>query len=109
MVLLNTSLESKAARLEGAEQALDELQGLKPSKETGDKAAEVGKKLDEVRQKLSEQAQKGQSQQPGGKQPQMAQGEPQNQDVPIDAPPRINTPAQKGRWSSKEMMKKQDY
>lgn len=103
------SLESKAARLEGAEQALDELQGLKPSKETGDKAAEVGKKLDEVRQKLSEQAQKGQSQQPGGKQPQMAQGEPQNQGVPIDAPPRINTPAQKGRWSSKEMMKKQDY
>ena len=102
------SLESKAARLEGAEQALDELQGLNPSKETAEKAEEVGKKLDGVRQQLSEQAQKA-SQQPGGKQPQMSPGEPQNQGPPIDAPPRINTPGVKGRWSSKEMMKKQDY
>ena len=104
------SLEAKAARLEGAEQALDELQGLHPSKETGDKAEEVGKKLDQVRQQLSEQAQKGQPQpQPGGKQPNGQMDPQQNQGPPIDAPPRINTPGAKGRWSSKEMMKKQDY
>lgn len=100
--------EAKAARLEGAEQALDELQGLKPSEETAKKAEQVGKQLDGVRQKLSEQAQKA-GQKPGGKEPQMAEGPPQFQGPPIDAPPRVNTPGQKGQFNSSAMNKKQDY
>ena len=100
--------EAKAARLEGAEQALDELQGLKPSEETAKKAEQVGKQLDGVRQKLSEQAQKA-GEKPGGKEPQMAEGPPQFQGPPIDAPPRVNTPGQKGQFNSSAMNKKQDY
>ena len=100
------SMEAKAARLEGAEQALDELQSLNPSEKTSEKAEQVGKQLDGVRQKLAEQAQKS-GQQPGGQQP--GQMQPQFQGPPIDAPPRINTPGQKGQYSSSAMNKKQDY
>ena len=100
------SLEAQAARLEGAEQALDELQSLSPSEKTSEKAEQVGKKLDGVRQKLADQAQKS-GQQPGGQQP--GQMQPQFQGPPIDAPPRINTPGQKGQYSSPIMNKKQDY
>lgn len=102
------SLEAKAARLEGAEQALDELETLKPSDETAQKAQQVGEKLDGVRQKLAEQAQK-QGQKPGGQQPQQAPMPPQFQGPPIDAPPRINTPGQKGPFNSSAMNRKQDY
>lgn len=101
------SLEAQAARLEGAEQALDELQGLKPSEATAEKAEKVGEKLDGVRQKLSEQAKKA-GEKPGG-QPQQAQGQPQFQGPPIDAPPRVNTPGQKGPFNSAAMNRKQDY
>ena len=100
------SLEAQAARLEGAEQALDELQTLKPSDETSEKAQQVGEKLDGVRQKLSEQAQKT-GQKPGGQQ--QAQMPPQFQGPPIDAPPRVNTPGQKGQFNSTAMNRKQDY
>jgi Tetratricopeptide repeat len=102
------SLEAQAARLEGAEQALDELQTLKPTDQTAEKAQQVGEKLDGVRQKLSEQAQKA-GEKPGGQQPGMAQGQPQFQGTPIDAPPRVNTPGQKGQFNSTAMNRKQDY
>ncbi|MBL9174935.1 MAG: tetratricopeptide repeat protein [Verrucomicrobiales bacterium] len=102
------SLEQQAARLEGAEQALNQLQGLNPSEETGEKAEQVGEELEGVRQKLAE---KGQPMpQPGQGTPQLAQQSPQQQmGPPIDAPPRPNTPGAKGAWQSPVMNRAQDY
>ena len=102
------SLEQQAARLEGAEQALNQLQGLNPSEETGEKAEQVGEELEGVRQKLAE---KGQPMpQPGQGTPQLAQQSPQQQmGPPMDAPPRPNTPGAKGAWQSPVMNRAQDY
>ena len=101
------SLEQQAARLEGAEQALNQLQGLEPSEETADKAEQVGEQLEGVRQKLAE---KGQPMpQPGQGQPQLAQQSPQQMGPPMDAPPRPNTPGAKGGWQSPAMNRAQDY
>ena len=44
------SLEQQAARLKGRKQALNQLQGLNPSEETGEKAEQVGEELEGVRQ-----------------------------------------------------------
>lgn len=104
----NESLEQEAARLEGAEQTLNQLQGLEPSEETSKKLDEVGEKLDGVRQKLSEQG-KMSMPTPGGQQPQMTQ-QPQGQmGPPMDAPPKVNTPGAKGAWQSPLMNRTQDY
>lgn len=102
------SLESQAARLEGAEQALNELQSLKPSEQTAQNAEQVGQQLDGIRQKLSKQAQKG-GQQPGGPPGQPAQPQMGQNGLPLDAPPRVNTPGSKGPWNSAVMNKAQDY
>jgi len=102
------SLEQQAARLEGAEQALSQLQGLEPSEETGGKLEEVGEQLDGVRQKLAEQ---GKQPMPnsGGQQPQLAQQPQGPMGPPMDAPPRVNTPGSKGAWQSPLMNRAQDY
>ena len=101
------SLEQQAARLEGAEQALNQLQGLEPSEETSQKAEQVGEELEGVRQKLSQQGQP--MPQPGQGQPQLAQQPQQQMGPPMDAPPRPNTPGAKGAWQSPVMNRAQDY
>lgn len=105
------SLESQAARLEGAEQALNELQSLSPSKETAGKAEAVGQQLDGIRQKLAQQAQKsGQpGQQPGMQPNQPSPSQMSQNGIPLDAPPRVNTPGARGPWNSAAMNKAQDY
>jgi len=103
------SPEGEVTRLEGAEQALNELQSLKPSEKTAKKAQQVGEQLGEARQKM---AKKGK--QPGGKdEEETGQGEsgkkpggpPQNnlQSMPMDAPPRLDTPGVKGPYQSPAM------
>lgn len=92
-------MEAKAARLEGAEQALGELQSLRPSDATAQKAEQVGKELDGLRQGMAEKGQK-----PGGQQgqdpsggPRPGQGPMQPQPgPPLDGPPRIDQPGSKG-------------
>ncbi len=104
------SMEAKAARLEGAEQALNQLQGLNPTEQTGKKAEQVGQQLEGLRQQLSQQAGKDgkPQQQPGPGQQQVAQ-QLQNSGVPMDAPPKVNTPGAKGPYQSSAMNKGQDY
>lgn len=103
------SMESKAARLEGAEQALNQLQGLKPSEQTAQKAEQVGKQLGELREQLAQQEGKdGQPQSQPGQGQQQAQ-QLQNQGVPLDSPPKVNTPGTKGKFNSAAMNKGQDY
>lgn len=114
------SLEAQAARLEGASQALQELERLAPSQRTSERAENVGRELDGVRQQM---AKPGPGQQPGGQQPGGQQAGGQQPDprgrpggpprflngLPIDTPPRINTPGEKGTWNSPVMNKTQDY
>ena len=102
------SMESQAARLEGAEQALNELQSLSPSPGTAEKAEAVGPQLDGIRQKLAQQAQKS-GQQPGGPPTQPSPSQMSMNGIPLDAPPRVNTPGRKGAWNSAVMNKAQDY
>ena len=104
----NESLEQQAARLEGAEQALNQLQGLEPSEETEGKLEQVSEQLDGVRQKLGEQGQQMMAMQ-GGQQPQMAQQMQNPMGPPMDAPPKVNTPGAKGAWQSPLMSRSQDY
>lgn len=104
----NESMEQEAARLEGAEQALSQLQGLDPSEGTEQKLQQVGEKLDAVRQKLAEQG-KLPMPNPGGQQPQLAQQPQGPMGPPMDAPPKVNTPGAKGAWQSPLMNRAQDY
>jgi len=98
------SLEEQAMRLQGAEQALNELQGLKPSKKTGEKAQQVGEELAKVRQQLGEKGQPEMPQPGGPGQPPMPT-QPQNdpQSMPMDAPPKLDTPGVKGPYQSPAM------
>lgn len=91
------SLEQQAARLEGAQQALQQLMGLEPSEETAGKAEQVGKELDGVRQQLAEEGPP--MPMPGEGNPQMVQQLQQQMGPPMDAPPRPNTPGAKGLGS----------
>ncbi len=93
-------MEAKAARLEGAEQALNELQALKPSERTAQRAEQVGKELDGLRQMLAEKGKEpsdkpGQGDPRNGAQPMPAP--PQWMAPPLDGPPRINQPGNKGQ------------
>lgn len=93
-------MEAKAARLEGAEQALNELQAIKPSDRTAQRAEQVGKELDGLRQMLAEKGQQpsespGQGDPRNGTQPMPAP--PQWMAPPLDGPPRINQPGNKGQ------------
>ena len=98
------SLDEEAMRLQGAEQALNELQSLKPSQKTAEKAQQVGEQLGKVRQKLGE---KGQPEipQPGGPGQPPQPTEPQNdlQSMPMDSPPKLDKPGVKGPYQSPAM------
>lgn len=107
------SMESKAARLEGAEQALNELQSLQPSERTSQRADQVGKELDGLRQMMAD---KGAGQQPGqgepGRSGQGQQGQGQQQQwagPPLDGPPRIDQPGSKGSAPKNAGYKLRDY
>jgi tetratricopeptide (TPR) repeat protein len=95
------SMEEQAARLESALQALNELQGLKPSPKTGEQARQVGGMLEALRQMMASGSK------PGGRKPN-PNGPPQptgtnDTDMvvtPMDAPPRLDTPGARGRYRS---------
>ncbi len=93
-------MESKAARLEGAEQALNELQSLQPSDRTAQRAEQVGKELDGLRQMLADKG-KGTGENQGEGDPrngmQPMPGAPQWMAPPLDGPPRIQQPGSKGQ------------
>ncbi len=103
------SPEGEVARLEGAEQALSELQSLKPSEKTGKKAQQVGKELGEARQKMAQRGKKpggkDEDENGEGKSSKKPNGPPQNnlQSMPMDAPPRLDTPGVKGQYQSPAM------
>ena len=101
------SPEGEVTRLEGAEQALNELQSLKPSEKTAKKGEQVGKELGEARQKMAKRGKKpGEGEEPGqGESAQKPGGPPQNnlQSMPMDAPPRLDTPGVKGQYQSPAM------
>ena len=104
------SLEQQIARLEGADQALNELMGLQPSPDAQQKSEQVGQQLDGLRQAAAQQGQKpGQDGQPmpmpGGQQGFM----PMNAGIPMDQRPRINTQGAKGEWNSRAMNAGKDY
>ena len=105
------AIEQAIARLEGADQALNELQGIQPSKETQAKSEQVGQQLEGMRQKAAKQGQKpGQEGQPQPMPGQNGQGQQMvMQGPPMDTRPRINTPGQKGEWNSKAMSAGRDY
>ena len=92
--------EAKAARLEGAEQALNELQAIQPSDRTSQRAEQVGKELDGLRQMLADKS-KEPSESPGQGDPkngaQPIPAPPQWMTPPLDGPPRINQPGNKGQ------------
>ena len=92
-------MESQAARLEGAEQALGELQALKPSDRTDQPAKQVGKELDGLREKMGDNGKEPGQGQPGSLpgQGQGQQPQPQWIGQPLDGPPRINQPGSKGQ------------
>jgi hypothetical protein len=93
-------MEAKAARLEGAEQALNELQSIQPSDRTAQRAQQVGKELDGLRQMLADKG-KGSSESPGQGDPrngfQPSPAPPQWMAPPLDGPPRIQQPGGKGQ------------
>jgi tetratricopeptide (TPR) repeat protein len=104
------SLEQQIGRLEGADQALSELMGLKPSPESQQKSDQVGEQLAGLRQKAAEMGQQpGQQGQPmpmpGGQMGQL----PFQMGPPMDQRPKINTPGVKGEWSSRAMNSGKDY
>lgn len=104
------SLEQQIARLEGADQALNELMGLQPSPDAQQKSEQVGQQLDGLRQAAAQKGQKpGQEGQPmpmpGGQQGFM----PMNAGLPMDQRPRIHTPGSKGEWNSRAMNAGKDY
>lgn len=104
------SMEQQMARLEGADQALNELMGLQPSQETQKKSEQVGQQLEGLRQKAAEKGQKPGEDgmpmpMPGGQMGQL----PMQMGPPMDQRPRINTPGVKGEWNSKAMTSGKDY
>lgn len=108
------SPEAEVTRLEGAEQALNELQSLKPSDKTAQKAQQVGEQLGQARQKMAQRGEEPGGKEPGGKEDgdngkgesgKKPNGPPQNnlQSMPMDAPPRLDTPGVKGPYQSPAM------
>jgi hypothetical protein len=103
------SLEQEAARLEGAQQAYNELMGLNPSDRAKQKGEEAGEKLEGVRGKLAQQGKP--MPQPGGNNPMMAQmpQQPSQDGMPMDSAPKINTPGKRGMKESPTLLKGPDY
>lgn len=89
------SLEQAVSRLEGAQQAFDQLMGLKPSDKTKAKGEQVGKELEGLRGQMAEKGkQPGQNpgDQPGPPMP--APGQVAQQGIPLDMRPRLNQAGQ---------------
>lgn len=97
------STEEQISRMEGAQQAFNELQGLKPSTQTAEKARQAGEKAEQLRQQLAEKGQP--MQQPGGDKPGQAQMQPRDemQGPPMDTPPRLDRRGRSGPYQSGAM------
>ena len=95
------TLDQQVSRMEGASQAFNELESLKPSPQTSEKAGKASAQLEKLRQMLAE---RGQQPQPGPPQP-LAQMPPRNQPegAPMDAPPKLDTKGRNGRYQSPAM------
>jgi len=97
------SLEQEIARLEGAQQALDQLMGMKPSPGTKAKGEQVGEELEGLRGKMGDKGQGGEK--PGNDgppKPTPGQGQIAETGFPMDMRPRINQPGQDGPKESSE-------
>ncbi len=104
------SLEQQIARLEGADQALAELMGLKPSEESQQKSDQVGKQLEGLRQQAADKGQQPGKDGPPMPMPGGQMGQfPMQMGPPMDQRPKINTPGVKGEWSSRAMNSGKDY
>ena len=97
----NESLEEQAMRLEGAEQALHELQSLRPSQQTAEQAQQIGKMLAAVRAQMAGKPQPGGKQR--GQQPAPMPPEAFAEGMPLDSPPKLDTPGSKGPYQSGAM------
>lgn len=98
------SLEQQAMRMEGASQALNELQALNPSERTGQLAQQVAEMLQALRQKLGQEGPPQMGQMGQGGMPMFpTQPRGQSESMPIDAPPRMDTPGVKGPYQSPAM------
>jgi hypothetical protein len=95
----NESLDQQVMRMEGASQAFNELESLKPTPQVSEKARAASDILEKLRQQLAEKGQQQQGQQPG-----FAMNQPdQDQGVPMDAPPRLDAKGKNGRYQSGAM------
>jgi tetratricopeptide (TPR) repeat protein len=95
------TLDQQVMRMEGASQAFNELESLKPSPQISEKARQAASQLEKLRQMLAE---RGQQPQPGQQQA-FAPTPPQNQPegMPMDAPPKLDTKGRNGRYQSPAM------
>jgi tetratricopeptide (TPR) repeat protein len=94
------SPDAQVMRLEGAEQAFNELQGLRPSKQTAEKAQQAGEKLEGLRRMLGKSGEPepgpGQGSQPGSSTPGI-------NGPPMDSPPMLDRPGVRGVYHSTTM------
>lgn len=108
----NESAEQQVARLEGADQALSQLQGLRPGPEVDAKSQQVSQQLDALRQMMGKNGppQDGEPGEDGPPQPSPQAGQQFSQfGPPMDSRPKINTPGAKGAWQSQAMNSGRDY
>lgn len=106
------TLDDKASRLETAEQALEDLDQLKPSEKTEEQLADAKNQLQDVRQKMSDLARQPQKKdskpQPPSKVSQVVQSEPAPDFEKM--PEMKQQPLGKGDFKSDSMNKKgKDY
>lgn len=95
------SLDQQVMRMEGASQAFNELESLKPTPQVSEKARAASQQLEKLRQQLAE---KGQQPQQPGQQQGLAMMPPQNDvGVPMDSPPKLDTKGKNGRYQSGAM------
>jgi Ca-activated chloride channel homolog len=96
------SLDQQVMRMEGASQAFNELESLKPTPQISEKARAASQQLEKLRQQLAEKGQ--QPQQQPGQQQGLAMMPPQNDvGVPMDSPPKLDTKGRNGRYQSGAM------
>lgn len=95
------TLDQQVMRMEGASQAFNELESLKPSPQTSEKARSASEQLEKLRQMLAERGRQPQSGPPQS----FAQLPPQNQPegAPMDSPPKLDTKGRNGRYQSPAM------
>jgi tetratricopeptide (TPR) repeat protein len=95
------SLDQQVMRMEGASQAFNELESLKPTPQISEKARAASQQLEKLRQLLAE---KGQQPQQPGQQQGLAMMPPQNDvGVPMDSPPKLDAKGKNGRYQSGAM------